>query len=158
MGESYTEHVFIQIHMLPLKTRSKLGPYFVNALCAFQIQIMSQAFWMWVSLHRSIVSSFKTCPLPSPSLSDVSCTPADEAQACWVFWDLRLLNGKTHVSGHSHKLMFVPIATYPLEHELMFSSKCSEEQHGLVEVVPIGFRYVTSGKSYNLSRPQFPHL
>ena len=65
---------------------------------------------------------------------------------------------KNPMSGHSRKLMFVPVATYPLEHELMFSSKCSEKQHGLSEVVPAGFRYVTSGKSYNFSRPQFPHL
>lgn len=69
-----------------------------------------------------------------------------------------LLNGKTHVSGHSHKLMFVPVATYPPEHELMLSSKCSEKQRGLGEVMSAGFRYVTSGKSHNLSRPQFPHL
>lgn len=65
---------------------------------------------------------------------------------------------KNPVSGHSHKLMFVPVATYPLERELMCFSKCSEKQHGLGEGVPAGFEYVTSGRSCTLSRPQFPHL
>lgn len=160
MRGSGIEQVLIQIHMLSLKTRSKLGPYFVNALRAFQI--MSQAFVLVSECGCLYIGrlffSFKTCPLLSLSvwLSDVSCTLADAAQACWVFRDLGLLNGKTHVSGHSHKLMFAPVATYPLGHELMFSSKCSEKKHGSGEVVPAG--YVMSGKSYNFSRPQFLHL
>lgn len=62
------------------------------------------------------------------------------------------------MSGHSHKLIFVPVATYPLVHELMLPSKCSVKQHGLGEVVSAECRYVTLGKLHNFSWPRFSHL
>ena len=125
MRESHTEHVLIQIHMSPLKAHSRSGHWLpCECLACFPANEsgICSGFSVWVSLHRSIGFSFKQCPLLPLSfcLSGGSYTPADAAQA---WWDLGLLNGKTHVFGFSHRLIFVPVTTYPLEHELMFSSK-----------------------------------
>lgn len=128
MRESHFERVLIQIQTLPLKTRSRLGHHFVNALHAFQIMsqacvLVSQCGCLYIgrlfSHSKRVLCCLWVCAcLVAPAPLQTLHRHAGYS-GLWGFWmEKPMCRGIL-------KLTSVPVATYPAEHEVMLCSKCS---------------------------------